>query len=580
MRVFGVALLIATVVLGLSMLGFVALLWLSASPQAHVPHGSWIELSLAGPLPEEQSTDDGWRAALQARQLSAQNLFHGLRAAAEDERVDGIVLRPDFFEGSWSQAEEIRAALADFRADGKRVHAQLELPTPLSYYLATMADHISLAPEGQLRIPGLSSQLIFLREGLDRMGVEPQFVAVGDYKSAPELFERREPSEASRRQASDYLDDIFDLWVHGIADRRGLTVDRVLQLVDRGELDASEALGEGLVDAVGDGVAPLGDAAGELPPMVDAADYALEARSRTGHGDSNIAVIYATGTIVPGRSGDGGIGGRFLGSETLVERLRRARDDDDVVAVVLRVDSPGGAVSASDLIYRAVEELREVKPVVVSMASLAASGGYYISMSADHIVANPSALTGSIGVYLGKMDVSGLYEKLGIGFELLQRGEHASMYSELRPFSEAQRALLEQRLEAFYERFLARVADGRALEVEAVREAAGGRVWSGARAADNGLVDELGGLGVAIHRAGELAGVAPGQAVGLRHYQPEPSFAQRLLASLLEMRADLQLSRMESSLSRIAGLGGGWATWWVTLDGRPQFHLPLRILIE
>jgi len=576
----GVVLVIG-VVLGLTVLGLVAVFWIGTSSNVHVPEGSWLEVELAGPLPEEQSSDEGLRAAFHARELSAQNLFHALRRATVDTRIRGILLRPDFFGGSWSQAEEIRLALADFRAAGKEVRAQLELPTPISYYLATAADRIALAPEGQLRIPGLQTRLIFLRDGLDRIGVRADFVAVGDYKSAPELFERREPSEPARRQAADYLDDVFELWIQGISDHRGLTPDRVLQLVDRAELESEEALEEGLVDEIATPTETLRNIGGGVEPfLVDASEYAIDARARALRGQVQLAVIYATGTIVPGRSGESSWGERYLGSDSLIDRLRQAREDDRIAAVVLRIDSPGGAVSASDLIYRAMEELRAEKPLVVSMGSLAASGGYYIAMSADRIVSTPTTLTGSIGVYLGKMEMSGLYEKLGIGHELLQRGEHASLYSELRPFNESQRSMLEERLQRFYSRFVSRVAEGRSMEVEAVTEVAGGRVWSGRRAVELGLADEVGGLGVAIQRAAELAGVGGSKTIGLRHFQPEPSFVQRLLAGIFELQSDLQLSGVEPSLGRIAGLGGGWASWWVTMDGRPQFHLPLRILVE
>jgi protease-4 len=355
----------------------------------------------------------------------------------------------------------------------------------------------------------------------------------------------------------------------------------VLQLVDRAELESDEALEEGLIDQIATPSETLRELGGGTAAVkIAAADYAIPARADALHGDVGIAVIYATGTIVPGRSGKSGLGERYLGSDSLIERLGRAREDDGIAAVVLRIDSPGGAVSASDLIYRAIEELRTEKPLVVSMGSLAASGGYYIAMSADHVVSTPTTITGSIGVYLGKMEMSGLYENLGIGHELLQRGEHATLYSELRPFSDDQRAMLEERLQRFYDRFVGKVAAGRSLETEAVAELAGGRVWSGLRAVELGLADELGGLGVAIERAAGLAGVRPEQSLALHHFQPEPSFIQRFVAGLFELRADLQLSPLESSLERVLGMDGGWASWWVTLDGHPQFHLPLRILVE
>lgn len=562
--------MILVVVAGMAALGMLALVWMLATPTVDVPRHSWLEVDLAGDLPEEAPSADGWRGAVQSSRLSSQRLFHALRAAETDDRLDGVLLRPDFFGGSLSQATAIRAQILRLRDRGMPVWAMLELPDARSYYIATACDVVAIAPEGQLRIPGLRTEMLFLRDGLDQLGVEADYVSVGEFKSAPEFFERSQPTEPARRQAAEYLDDAFELWIDALAQGRGLTRQRMLQLVDRAEMDADEALGAGLVDRIST-MRELREDAGDDIETVEVGQYAVEAMRLANHGGDAIAVIYAAGTIVPGHSGRGAMGERFLGSETLQERLLKAERDENVRAVVLRIDSPGGSATASDAIYRSLLRLRESKPVVASLASMAASGGYYVAMPADHIVSDALTLTGSIGVYMGKMDLSGSYEKLGIGFELLERGEHASIYSALRPFSENERNMIEGRLRRFYDRFVGRVSVSRGMTPEEVDAVAQGRVWSGQRAVGHGLADELGDLQLAIDRARELAGLAAELPVSIRHYQPEPSLLQRMLADLMAANGSESTPGGVRSLQALYMILRDAA---VTLDGTPQFHLP------
>jgi protease-4 len=573
--------LIFTVVGLFAVLGFVALLWMIAPPGVDVPQGSWLELSFTGDLPEQRGGSDGVVGALAAGQLTGQDVAAALRGVEDDPRIYGILVRPDYFGGSWAQAEEIRAALARIRARGKEVRAQLEFASPVGYYLASACESISIVPEGQLQIVGLRSRLSHVKGTLDKIGVDAQFVAIGEFKSAPEYYQREIASENSRRQSSELLDGIFEHWIGALAASRGVTTDRILALVDEGIFDAEQALAAGLVDVVGDlDEAFAASGAPEAPELVHVYDYAMGLGDQSGS-DGNIAVVYVAGTIVSGPSGEGQLGGRFAGSDTVIERLRMAATDPTVGALVLRVDSPGGSAIASDLIYREVRRLQETMPVVVSMGGVAASGGYYVAMSADRVFADATTITGSIGVYMGKMNLSGLYEKLGMSFEELSRGENATVYSDLEPFSDAQRTSIEGRLEGFYERFVTRVAEGRGLEFEMVDEVARGRVWTGTRALGFGLVDESGGVDEAIDAARELAGFDESANIGVRSYQPEPSMFTQLLASALRgstlLKTQAVIPSMTASLRRSMAQIEDTS---LTLDGSVQFHLPWSLRIE
>jgi len=555
-------LLILLVVGGLAWLGMVALAWMATGPPVHVADGDWLELDLAGPLPDASPERVGL-GALAPMVPSAVDVQVALRRARDDARIAGVLVRPDGFQGGWAQAAEIRRALVELRERGKQVVAYLEAPGSAAYHVASAANNIAIAPEGSLFALGISARLTYLRGTLDKLGMEADYIVVGEYKSAPEQFQRREPSAPSRRQTEAYVDTIYRGWIEDLAQGRGVTSDRMMSLVDRAPHDAAEALAAGLVDTVLDPLA-LEDVLGG--GRVGLLDY-LQATSAAG--EVRVALVHVAGTILSGPSGSGGFGGPVAGSDTVLDRLRRAGEDDGVEAVVLRVDSPGGSAIASDVIYREVLRLRERKPVVVSMGNLAASGGYYVAMAADHLVADPFTLTGSIGVYAGKFDQAGLYEKLGLGFDVVQRGENASLFSDLQGFTPGQRRRLTQHLAPVYDRFVERVAEHRGLESAAAEAAAQGRVWSGEDALGTGLVDTLGGLPQAGAVALELAGHDPSAGVHWVSYQRQPGFLERLLGSLV---TEPEVSAVPP-LPGLAEVAAAVEPWWRTLDGSPQFHV-------
>lgn len=475
-----------------------------------------VELELDGPYPYNPPV------GLFARQSETYlHLLQRVEAAVRDDDVRGFVLHLDRTPFSLAQIEELRGLMLEAREAGKPVVAYLDQASSNgAYLLATSADRIYMHPAGDLELIGLSAEMLFLRGTLDLLGVEPTVAKRSEYKSAPEMFTRTGSSEANRAQTEALLDDLSGAWAEGIAAGRGKELARVWELVDDGPYPAARAEELGLVD----GVAYPDEVEERFEDLFVADyqlsdDYGLEDEHTGWRPRREIAVVNVTGTIVPGQSATPGLfGGGFLaGSETIERQLRAARRSDSVKAIVLRVDSPGGSSFASDEIWHAVDRLRDSgKPVVVSMGGAAASGGYYVSAGADAIFANPSTITGSIGVYAGPLfSLGGFFDKIGVESEIYARGRRAAMYSLSKPMDEVEFAALDRMVGETYAQFKEKVGEGRDLEPEAVEEVARGRVWSGTAALDRALVDQLGGFPQAVAHARQLAEIPEGAEVRL-----------------------------------------------------------------
>jgi protease-4 len=448
-------------------------------------------------------------------------LWRGLAAARRDPAVRGVALRVGDAAFGLAKAEELRRLLAATAADGKFVACYLDTAGEgsngtLEYFVASACPTLVLAPAGQINLLGLWADSPFLRGSLDKLGIEPSFLTAGRFKSAGELFTEHAHSPDARAALEAVLDADFRQILSGIAAARRLAPEAVRALVDRAPLTAEEARAAGLVDALeypDQFEARLKTLAGGDYQAVDLLDYARrhEPAAVTGR---RIAVLFAAGTIVRGDGGyDPWSGETAIGAQSLSDQLRALAEDDDVLAVVLRIDSPGGSALASDLILRRLALLAERKPVVVSMSDLAASGGYYIATRASRILAEAGTLTGSIGVVTGKLATGRFQQdKLGITHDVLRRGAHAGLYSTLTPFDAGERALIERQLADVYRRFLTHVAEGRKLPLARVEDIAQGRVWSGEDALGLGLVDELGGLDAAVAAARRAAGAAASDA--------------------------------------------------------------------
>ena len=495
-----------------------------------VPNGCVLELDLLHVPPETGGFDPLAMITGGGRPLLLREAVAAIHRAAEDPRVEGLIARVQIPAGPAGSVQELREAIAAFSAAKPSLAWAETYPGTLAYYLASAFREVWLQPSGTVGLVGFATNAMFLRGALDKAGVEAQFVARGEYKSAANLFTEESYTDAHREADTRLLDSLHGQVVAAIAESRRLESAAVDALADRAPLLRDAALSGGLIDRVGFrdeayqriaelvGAQPSDDADDE-PPRLYLARYARATASRPSlpapkvpgrKAKPTIAVVTVAGPIVSGRGGPQVLpfGNGSVGGDTIAAALREAGADDRVSAVVLRVDSPGGSVTGSETIWREVARVRDDgKPVVASMGAVAASGGYYVSMGADAIVANPGTITGSIGVVTGKLVARDLKKRLGVGSDAVRTNANADAWSVNAPFTDEQRAQVEAEADLFYDDFVQRVAEGRNISVEDVDAVARGRVWTGADALEHGLIDELGGLRTAIARAKILAGL-------------------------------------------------------------------------
>jgi protease IV len=532
-----------------------------------VPNGCVIELDLRVAPPEASSLDPLTIITGGGRPLALREAVSALHRAAEDPRVAGLIARVQLPAAAAGPVQELREAIAAFTAVKPSLAWAETYPGTLSYYLASAFGEVWMQPSGTVGLIGFATNALFLRDALDKAGIEAQFVARGEYKSAANLFTQDRYTDAHREADTRLLESLRGQVWQAIAESRNIGQDALDGLADQAPLLRDIAVESGLIDRVGfrdEAYARIAELVGAKDISPDSGDadgddapsrlYLSRYARATGPGGparpsmpgrgtkSTIAVVTVAGPIVSGRGGSRlPFGSSNAGGDTIAAALREAAHDDSVSAIVLRVDSPGGSVTASETIWREVKKARERgKPVVASMGAVAASGGYYVSMCADAIVANPGTITGSIGVVTGKLVARDLKDRLGVGSDAVRTNANADAWSVNAPFTPEQHAQVEAEADLFYNDFVQRVAQGRHLSVEAVEAVARGRVWTGADALDHGLVDELGGLRAAVRRAKVLAGLDEDAKVRLVGYpgssvwdflRPQPS-SQPAAASL------------------------------------------------
>ena len=437
--------------------------------------------------------------------LRTPDLAHLLLEAVDEERIRGVFLELNSPGLSFAGAQEIRSALEQLESAGKPCTAWSKSYTNVSWYLASACSDVVIHPEGAPQVLGLQMQTEHYANAFDKLGVDPEIERVGQFKSAPESFQAHQPTEPAKQQMLALLDGLHEQFIRDSARGRKQTPENIEALLADPPMDSREAVQRGLVDRS----AYLSDLEEELGGEFEPAQPYFTALKRSwSRPRQAVAVLHVQGTIVDGFSQVPLGGGAMAGDESLVSQINDIAENSDIVAMVLRVNSPGGSAIASDSIWEAVRKVAESKPVVVSMASYAASGGYYISMPATHIVAQPSTLTGSIGIYGGKFAVEGLLEKAGVTHWNAQRTPFAGLNDPTRSYSDAERTKIQQRLQSFYDSFVTKAAEGRNMTPEALHAVAQGRVWTGEAALEQGLVDSLGGLEDAIAKAIELAGAS------------------------------------------------------------------------
>jgi protease-4 len=515
----------------------VALMYVVVSRGPSVPSAATLVLRPGGEL-REAVPDDVFGQVLGRDATTVRTLVESLRKAARDSRVKSVLLRPSTLSSPyWAKIQELREAVVEFRRSGKTVVAFLEYGGEREYFLASAADRVYLVPTSPLDLTGVASYEIFLRGTLDRIGATPDFVHVGEYKSAPNQLTERGFTPEHREMAESLNRDMYEQLVRGIAEGRRKTEAEVRAIMDRGPLTPQEALEAGLVDDLAyedqldDRVPAFRDGSREIR-RIEGRDYQRIRPESVGFRPrSRVAVLYAVGTIVSGRSSYSPLDGAMVGSDTFVEQIRDVRADRSIKAIVLRIDSPGGSAVGSDVIWRELMITREDKPerpLVVSMSDLAASGGYYIAMPGEVIVAQPSTLTGSIGIYGGKVTLGGTMDRLGVGRETVKAGANADIYSPFTPFTAAQRQRVLAFMQVFYDGFLEKAARSRKTTPDRIDEVARGRVWTGLQARERGLIDELGGLDAAVAIAKARAKIPDDEDVELVVYPRRRSLYEAL----------------------------------------------------
>ena len=524
---------------GLVILGFlflVAMSWAVLSPTP-LPSQVVLELDLDRGL-VETVPEDPLLMALERRRLETRKLVEGLERAGQDDRVVGLLVRGGAGLGGWATVEEVRDAVKRFRESGKpAVHFGETYgefgPGQGAYYLASAFDEVVLQPSGDVGLMPLTLEAPFLAGMFEKLDVEPRFDTRWEYKDGTELLTRQGFSEASREANEALLASIVDAVVEGVAQGRELPEDSVRALIRQGPFMAFEAEDAGLVDGLG----YLDDARTRVLEAADTEAERLAFRTyleRDGgiwDRGPRVALIYGVGTILRGESGyDPFTGGTSFGATTVAANIRSAVDDDRVQAILFRVDSPGGSYVASDVVRRELARARaEGKPVVVSMGNVAASGGYLVSVDADRIVAQPTTLTGSIGVMAGRMVTEEFWERFGIQWDRIQGGGESTLYSVVEDFSDEEWERFQRFLDRVYDEFTGLVAEGRAMSPEEVHEVARGRVWTGRDAHERGLVDDLGGFATAVAVVREVLELDDDVPIHLARHPPERTFFQLLM---------------------------------------------------
>ncbi len=515
----------------------VALFYAMFNNEPRIRENSVLVLNVGGSLPDYVA-EDPMNRLFGRDERSLSNLLLQLRKAKADKRIKGVLLDIDMISSGWAKAEEVRDAVADFRASGKPVYAYMEYGANKEYYVATACDKIYVAPIGELAIVGLAADVVSLGGSLEKLGIKADFYQIGKYKTAPEQYTRKSMSDANREVLNSVLDDFFNRFVADVAAARHKADADVRAAIDSAPLRAEEAKQQGLIDDTkyrdeveGEMKKRLGYREEDKLNVVREAEYRrVDPESLNLNQGDKIAIVYASGMIMSGRSSGGGaFGEQVVGSDTISRAIKDAGDDKSIKAIVLRVDSPGGTSFASDIIWHAVENAKVKKPVVVSMGDVGASGGYYVSCGAQRIVAEPSTITGSIGVFAGKPVMKGFYDWIGLNDEYVTRGKFAAIYRETEPFTDEERKKFQSMLDDFYNKdFVPKVAEGRKRDAQYIDSIGQGHVWTGAQAKQNGLIDEFGGLDKAVEIAKQLANIPADKSVRRVVFPAPRTFLQQL----------------------------------------------------
>ena len=526
----------------------------STEKEVQLADASILHLKLNRPI-VERKTEDPFAAFNEALgggegAIGLKEIKEAIYHAKNDPKIEGIFLEPQYLSSGFAKLEEIRDALDDFKSSGKFVVAYSEAYSEADYFVASVAEKIYLNPMGMLEFNGLSTEVVFLKGTLDKLGIEPQIFKVGDFKSAVEPFTRTEMSEPSRLQTESFINSIYDSYLERVAESRGVEIAKLREISSSMLVqNANDALNYKLVSDLGykDEVfdsfkEEIGVKEDEDLTFIDHVNY-LKTFTKTEISQNRIAVIVANGNIVTGEGSDVSIG-----SDLFAEEIRKARKDDKIKAIVLRINSPGGSALASDIIWREVKLAQKEKPVIASMSDVAASGGYYIAMACDTIVAHPTTITGSIGVFgILPNAKEFLEEKLGVTTDVVKTGKYSDILTVTRPLSDFEKQIFQKSVEEIYETFTKKAAQGRGMPIEDLKAVASGRVWSGVEAKEKKLIDVFGGLEDAINIAVNKVGIEDDYKVN--YYPKQKSMLEQFLE---EFGGEVRYSFMKNEFGQLA----------------------------
>ena len=522
-----------------SFLGFLIFLGIatvaSSGEIPKVNDNSVLYLNLNGVI-VEKAIDDPFQEIFQngPGPMSLVDILAAIDAAKEDERIKGVYIESGFMAAGQSSMKEIRDALIDFKSSGKFIYAYGEYISEGNYYLLSIADEIYLHPEGSLEFNGMSAHVTFFKGLFDKLEIEPEIFRVGEYKSFVEPFIRKDLSKENEEQLSGMINSIYGTYLKGVSDARDIPVEVLKKTSDQMLVRFPENGVEfGLVTKVayedeikGKMKEQLGLEEDGKIKFISVTNYSKAIKEeRMDYSGNKIAVIIANGEIIMGRDNEA------VGGEQFADEIRKARESKSIKAIVLRVNSPGGSLTASDMIWREIQLTKGVKPIVASMSNVAASGGYYISSMCDTIVAQPNTITGSIGIFGMLFNFGDFLEnKLGITNDQVNTGEFSDIFTVTRSLTPSERAIIQSQVEKGYETFLLKVSEGRNMTIEDVEKVAGGRVWTGEQALSHGLIDVIGSFDDAIQIAADKAGVKDDYR--LSYYPRQKPFIEELFSKL------------------------------------------------
>jgi protease-4 len=518
----GILITILVIVLFIMILAFIGgYIYMQLTKEPEIPENSCLQIDLIGPIVDIDNS-------VLPKKHSIKELWYHIKRAKVDKRIKGIILKISYVHGGFAKVEDIGRLIKDFKESGKKVYAFIEGGDIRSYYLSTFADKVYLFKGGHLILKGLASEAIFLKKTLSKLGIQGEFIHIGEYKTAASMFTEESMTPPHKEAIKKLLDDIYLATLEGIAVNRNLEVDTVRKVIETQPFSNQACLEAKLVDGILYEDEIL-EKSKEKYVSLSFDTYKQTSSPLPYQGFKKVAVIFASGEIHLGQSGTGSIyGGDIMGAATVAQQLKSVRNNRFVKAVVLRIESPGGSGIASEVIRREVELAARKKPVVISMSDAAASGGYWIATPGSKLMALPQTITGSIGVLGGKFVLKGLYDKIGLKKEIVKTSQYADMFSDYRLFSRDEREMIMELMKEMYRKFLNVVATSRNMDIEEVDKIGRGRVWAGNTALKLNLIDKLGGLNEAVEEAKKLAKIPPEEEIGITIYPRKKTFFQKL----------------------------------------------------